>query len=1658
MDTHPPVANKRRLATAPHVLIILAVVAGFVALQWVTTLPERMDDQQTVVVGQTRFAPDSDGSVRVVVQDFGAGQPIAGAHVKVSLKPDNGRAILLFEGQTDETGSLPVRFHVPADAPAEAQLVVETRSAAGRDRVEQPVTIQREYRLLLTSDKSLYQPAQTIHMRALALSTFDLTPARGAAVDFLVEDPKGNKVFRQSVTASDFGVAAADFTLADLVNQGDYKLSVSIGDTRSEKTVEVRPYVLPKFGVNVSTDRSFYLPGQCVEGVVQADYFFGKPVAQGQVRLVGSVWDVERTVVVDISGQTGENGTYEFGFDLPEYFAGSGLELGQAQFVLEVTVVDQTDHAEQTSQVLPIAAQPLVIEAVAESGVLKPGVENIVYVLTSYPDGRPAPAWLQIRVDGGEAVELTSGEFGLTEFTFTPQPGTHHILDIFAQDETGLTAGRQVDFETEYGSDSVLLRADRAAYVVGETMNLVAFTPVASGDVYLDIVKSGQTLSTRSARVTNGKAEFAVDVSPDLYGTLELHAYKVLLEGTIVRDTRLVVVDAPNDLAITVTADRDTYLPGEMATISFQTSGAGEQGSGGAEVGVQSALGVAIVDESVFALQRQDPGFAKLYFLLEQELLEPFYQIKGFELPASISPDQEQIRLAQDEAAKATWAGAPVLAASHPINSRQEKMSAVLVAQEKGFERIGQASVVGLILIPLLLWVVVVVALRQTGIAKRSLKRLAVASGILLLTGGCMAGWFTTGAPYFDPEEVLIPLADVFGLGVLIFVGYAWAKRDPAAKFITLLTLAWGTLLFLLIRVADRGGEPAEGLIIAGLIAYLLIPGAYLLFGQARWVQERRFAGALVTGLGALSALPAMVILPAALIFTLGRVGMPMGAMAPQALRGNEVIVEEAMFAGLPAPTGVLPMEKAAEDTAWYAENKEAAGAAAPRLRQYFPETLYWAPEIVTDENGFVSLEIPMADSITTWRLTALASSQDGRLGFTTRGIRVFQDFFVDVDLPVALTQGDEISIPVGVFNYLPEAQEVRLVVEQEDWFELLESPPRSRGAGGGGEQRLAIASNDVEVVYFPIRVLKFGRQGFQVTAWGEKMSDAIRREVNVVPDGKEVRLTESDWLRESKEVVITIPPEAVPETPYVEVKVYPGVMAQAVEGLEKILRLPHGCFEQTTSATYPNVLILDYMQSTDYDNPEAQMQAEKYVGTGYQRLLTFEVQGGGFSLFGDAPANPFLTAYGLMEFNDMAKVYPVDEALIERTAQWLLAQQGADGTWTDQGYSEHWHIDSKVPTTAYIAWALIEADYEDTPQVAQAIAYIREFALSPSPPSQGGAGGGSDAYSLALVANALSAYDPDDSMTRAVLDRLYDKRVEEGDAVYWQVGAASFMGATGESGSLETTALAAIAFIRANTHADAVSGALAYLIQGKDSWGTWFSTQATILSLKALLLSTEQAGQVEGPARLRVSLNREQTQEITIDESNADVVHLITFDRGFSPSGSNRVQIELEGGGPSASSGHGNMMYQVATRYYLPWDQVPMVEMMDKLITIDVGYDRTALAVNDEVTVDVDVRLNREGVVRTALIDLGVPPGFTVLTEDLSRLVEQGVIARYELTGRQIIVYLEDFSSESPLRFSYRLRARFPMRAQTPPSSAYDYYNPADLTVQAPLEVTVSE
>ena len=182
-------------------------------------------------------------------------------------------------------------------------------------------------------------------------------------------------------------------------------------------------------------------------------------------------------------------------------------------------------------------------------------------------------------------------------------------------------------------------------------------------------------------------------------------------------------------------------------------------------------------------------------------------------------------------------------------------------------------------------------------------------------------------------------------------------------------------------------------------------------------------------------------------------------------------------------------------------------------------------------------------------------------------------------------------------------------------------------------------------------------------------------------------------WRRRSQHELL-FPADSIPEASKIFVRLYPGPMSQVVEGMDSILRMPNGCFEQTSSSTYPNVLALDYMKRTKKLTPEVHAKAEGYIANGYQRLLTFEVPGGGFSWFGQAPANKILTSYGLMEFSDMSKVYDVDPKLIARTQQWLAGQQQEDGSWKpdtqfiNEGATNRYNSDV-LRITAYIAWSL---------------------------------------------------------------------------------------------------------------------------------------------------------------------------------------------------------------------------------------------------------------------------------------------------------------------------------------------------------------------------------
>jgi uncharacterized protein YfaS (alpha-2-macroglobulin family) len=224
---------------------------------------------------------------------------------------------------------------------------------------------------------------------------------------------------------------------------------------------------------------------------------------------------------------------------------------------------------------------------------------------------------------------------------------------------------------------------------------------------------------------------------------------------------------------------------------------------------------------------------------------------------------------------------------------------------------------------------------------------------------------------------------------------------------------------------------------------------------------------------------------------------------------------------------------------------------AAPRLRQYFPETLYWLPDLETDADGRAQVQVPIADSITTWRVSVLASDRAGNLGSAQTGLRVFQEFFVEPDLPRFLTVGDELHAPISIFNYLDQPQRITLDVAPGDWYELTGDAPHT----------LEIGPNAVTVAYVPIRVLRHGTFDFQITATGSTLSDAVVRTVEVLPDGQQMFDTAGGKLAATQSFTVGVPATAIPGTGRLLVRVYPGVVSQVLEGLE-------GCSRRPTAAS----------------------------------------------------------------------------------------------------------------------------------------------------------------------------------------------------------------------------------------------------------------------------------------------------------------------------------------------------------------------------------------------------------------------------------------------------------------------------------------------------------
>src|SRR5262249_23103091 len=176
------------------------------------------------------------------------------------------------------------------------------------------------------------------------------------------------------------------------------------------------------------------------------------------------------------------------------------------------------------------------------------------------------------------------------------------------------------------------------------------------------------------------------------------------------------------------------------------------------------------------------------------------------------------------------------------------------------------------------------------------------------------------------------------------------------------------------------------------------------------------------------------------------------------------------------------------------------------------------------------------------------------------------------------------------------------------------------------------------------------------------------------------------------------------------------------------------------------------------------------------------------------------------------------------------------------------------------------------------------------------------------------------------VLKVLEKKREDlpEQKAVRFPAGGQSLSYARGDSLTVETTALTALAMLRGKQFHDVASKSLVYLVKARDAGGTWGSTQATILALKALVAGAGGKPQKE-TARFVVKVNGKQVAEDAVTEKNSDVMQLFDL-KEHTAAGRNEVTIDTQG--------ETNMMFQVVGRHFEPWKQeAPKKPVVDVVV-----------------------------------------------------------------------------------------------------------------------------
>ncbi len=1599
-----------------------------------------------VVAGPAELAPDAENTFHVTTTAVD-GQP---RQAPVKYRVVNGEGDIVVAGQTatDVHGVAFIRLP-RGEVLGRGELKVETPGNAGEFTA--PLKVKEVQRIThLSLDKTIYRPGETVLYRSLTLSRGGLRDSRELQVAYEVLGPNGAPISGSQLSGyTQRGVGNGVFNIQPNLPGGSYTLVVRSPQKEFEeqkKSFVVQKYRAPRLKKELEFTRDSYQPGDTVMADFAATRAEGGPAANAKLTIQAIV-DGAPVALKQSAATTGANGAYQVQFDLP-----AEIENGVA--TLAVTV-DDGGARETISKQVPINTGKYSVDFYPEGGEIVNGLNNRIYFHAYDPQNKPVHIEGTVVDRDGQAIaEVKTTHEGRGHFTVRPRKKQQYTLVVKQDDEE-----KRFDLPAPGEDQFLTLNTGAGIFEAGQPLLFTLQSKRDDAPIAVSATCRGVSIGRVSHIMTKNKPTLLkLPLPVNVAGVVRVTVYDYSVKPPKPIAERLVFRRPSQRLSITTSDVKEAYAPGDKVSVSVTVRNEQNQPQPSA------VLGVAVVDDSVLNLADDKTAGMQTYFLLTSQIekaedLEDANFFLGPKPEAAAALDMllgtqgwrkfvekpaADVKAAGEDAGKgkllAAAAGdsdAPALYDNLPEVQRGylAGVSSLAMQRQADIRRLGLvclAAGAGLILM------LVILAIFKLSAGVRYWAPALAAATLVLAVGA----WWTSAEVKTNGEVALAGFrsnlepdvvshstaAELFASvepnsGYDDFgIAHRWAGRRREFNEFDKLNL--GDEIWLGAKVDhfyfdNRFGAGLDPVKLKrfdandDIVAFAVKD---LDFADHDFIPQLR-NGRLF---GEVEFAKRIAPVRQLMLFEDFERVAPQRYANPQGLTAIESAMKLSAARG--DMNRLMQLSKLYEKA--YDKLKLPVRQYAhkfkpgddPAVRSDFTETVYWNPLLITDEKGQAKFEFELSAAVTSFNLKAAAHG-NGRLGESSTQIVSRIPFSIEPKMPLELTAGDTVDLPVAVSNDSGGKLDIELAMEHSG---LLTSENPS--------QAFALEAAKRDRRFFRLKAGNNPGEAFvELTGKGGKLSDAIRREVTIMPAGFPVEQSLAGRLKGQREILLRLPQSWTPGSLEASLSVYPSSLSQLQQGVEAILREPHGCFEQTSSSNYPNILALQYMQQHNIAAPEATRRAKELLKKGYEKLIGFESPKHGYEWFGGDPGHEALTAYGLMEFRDMSEVWDVDQKMVDRTAAWLLSRRDGDGGFLRNKRA----LDSfggapEEITNAYIVWALTESGRTDVDKELKATLKA--------------ASNSKDPYLIALAAGAALNIKKHAAAGNELLKKLAGLQEEDGHLTGTN---GSITRSGGHSLTVETTALAALAWLKNEDFAENSDLAVQWLVDSRQGNGGFGSTQATVLALKALVEFADQNRRTTAAGEIVIRREGKVIDRRKFAEGEKGAIVMTGFVESLKP-GDNDLSLSI--------TGDNNLPFSLGVKYRTlkpaNSDECPV------RLTNTLAAGR--VAAGETVMLDIELEnITEKGQPMTTAIT-GIPAGLEANSKQLDELVEKGEIDYYELHGREIAFYWRSLAPKAKKTFSLPLVAEIPGSYTAPASRAYLYYTAEFKQWADPLEVTV--